>query len=294
MILVTGGTGFVGRHAVERLRQRVPVRVLARRGTHPASGVQVARGDLTRPETLPEALEGVEVVVHAAAITGDRKEPFPGAYDRVNRVGAENLASAAAAAGVKRMVALSGLGTHPAPPGSYMATRWGAEEAIRSCGVPFVILRPSVLFGAGSPFVNALASLVRRAPAVPVIGSGRRLFQPLWVEDLARCIDEACAADGLVGEAHELGGPAHLTFRSLIEVIAEALGKRRLVVPVPMVAARLQARLMTAVMAQPPLTPAAIELFEFDNITDLDAVPRAFGFTPRDFREHLRTAGVAG
>jgi NADH dehydrogenase len=246
------------------------------------------RGDITDPGTLGGALDGVETVIHAAAITGDRKEPYRGAYDRVNRQGTENLAAAAKAAGVKRLVVMSGLGCRAAPAGTYMATRWGLEEAVRGGGIPYVILQPSLLFGPGAPFAGALANLARWSPVLPALGGGGTRFQPLWIEDLVTCV-LACTAGtlraDLLNAAHPLGGAEILTFREILRVITGALGKRRLIVPLPLAVASIQARVMVALLPNPPLTPAAIELFGFENATDLDSVERRFGFQPKGFRE---------
>lgn len=294
MILVTGGSGFVGGHFLERqAAKREPVRALVRReDARVPEGADVAVGDVTKPDTLAPALAGVDVIVHAAAITGNLKEPYGGAYDDVNRVGTQNLVAAAKAAGVRRLVVMSGLGTRAAPPGTYMATRWGLEEAVRGSGIPFVILQPSVLFGDGSEFVAALASLIRTSPIVPILGSGDLLFQPLWVEDLVRCLVKACSDDSLLGSAYALGGSEQLTFREVVEAIALAMGKRRIFVPVPLAIAGVQARVMSALLPRPPLTPAALELFNFDNATSIDAVDRVFGFHPAGFRAHLSEHGI--
>ena len=276
MILVTGSTGYVGSRVLARLSAAGgQVRGVARRDGF----------DLTAPDTLPAALHGVEVVIHAAAITGDKKEPYRGAYDRVNRQGSENLAAAAKAAGVRRLVVVSGLGCRPAPAGTYMATRWGLEEAVRQGGIPYVILQPSVLFGEGAPFAGALTDLARRSPVLPALGGGATKFQPLWVEDLVTCVVAGLDRDELLGKEHPLGGAEILTFRQILELITRRLGKRRLIVPLPLFVARIQARLLTALLPNPPLTPAAVELFSFENATDLDSVERRFGFKPRAFRE---------
>src|ERR1700694_5147593 len=180
MILVTGATGFVGSHLLRSLEKSgsAPVRALVRRGrTGIRDGVEPVVGDLTEPETLGPALNGISTIVHAAAITGDRKEPYRGAYDQINRVGTENLVAAAKKAGVGRFVLMSGLGTAPAPAGTYMATRWGMEEAVRRSGIPHVILQPSVLFGDGAEFVAALSRLARGSPVLPVLGGGGGRFQ---------------------------------------------------------------------------------------------------------------------
>ncbi len=294
MILVTGATGFVGGHFLRRFSGDHAMRALIRRPSALVpEGVDSVVGDLTDPASLAPALAGVEVVVHAAAITGNVKESSPGMYDRVNRLGTENLVAAAKAAGVRRLVVMSGLGTRPAPDGTYMATRWGLEEAVRKSAIPYVILQPSVMFGAGAEFVRALADLARRSPVVPALGGGDLLFQPIWVEDVVTCLERSCTgADSLLGREHPLGGAEQLTFRSILETICRALGKRRLIVPLPLAVARIQAALLSALLPHPPLTPAALELFSFDNATVLDAVDRTFGFHPRGFRAHIRAHGI--
>jgi uncharacterized protein YbjT (DUF2867 family) len=297
MILVTGGTGFVGSHVLSRLAETEAtgtIRALVRNRAKALvpDGVSTVEGDITQPETLPAAVAGVDVVIHAAAITGDRKEPYRGAYDRVNRAGTENLMSAAKSAGVKRVVVVSGLGCRPAPARTYMATRWGMEEAVRGSGIPFVILQPSVLFGAGAPFVSALAGLARVLPVLPLVGGGRTRFQPLWIEDLVTCLVASTASETPAGHSLPLGGSECATFKEVLQTICRAMSVRRLLVPLPMPIARIQATLMTAVLPNPPLTPAALELFSFDNATNLDAVDKSFGFHPRGFREHLQAHGV--
>ena len=139
--------------------------------------------------------------------------------------------------------------------------------------------------GAGAPFVTALANLARWSPVLPALGGGATRFQPLWIEDLVTCLVAAITRDELLGAAHALGGAEILTFREVLQTIAAALEKRRLILPVPLAIARLQAQALTALLPKPPLTPAAIELFSFENATDLDSVERRFQFQPKGFRE---------
>lgn len=297
MILVTGASGFVGSHLLRRLAaEGAPACGLVRdaAAARLPEGVAARAADLTQPESLSAAVLGVTTVIHAAAITGNLKEPYAGAYDRVNRVGTENLMKAAREAGVERVILLSGLGTRPAPEGSYMATRWGMEEAVRGSGLPWQILQPSVLFGHGAEFVAALARLARTSPVLPVLGSGDLRFQPLWIEDLVTCLVASAGTGFKDGQAIALGGSEYATFREILRTICRVLGVRRALVPLPMSIARVQARLMASVLPNPPLVPATLELFSFENATRLDAVDRNFGFHPAAFTEHLEKMGIEG
>jgi uncharacterized protein YbjT (DUF2867 family) len=284
-----GSTGFVGGRLAARLEARkVPHRLLARRPARPAE----TKADLTQPESLRPALEGCRVVVDCAAVTADRKETRRGEYQLVHVVGTRNLVGAAREAGVERIVVLNGLGTRPGHPGSYMQTRWEMLEAVRNSGLGWVSLQPSILFGAGAAFQTAVAGLARVSPVLPVPGDRRLCVQPLWVEDLATCLLMCAQEARWDGRAVELGGPERLSMREFFGLIARASGRRRPVLPLPLTVARLQARVMS-VLPRPPLTPAALELFEFDNCTEADTVDREFGFRPRSVREHFAEHGLA-
>ncbi len=298
MIAIVGSAGFVGRHLAKRLAiEGAPVRCLARdparaTATLPA-GVHIARADLLEPESLTGALNGIETVVHCAAITANHKEAYPGQYRHVNAEGTRNLVRAAKHAWVNRIVLMNGLGTRPGAEGSYMRTRWEMGEAVRNSGLGWVTLQPSVLFGDGAEFTAAFARLARRMPVMPLLAGGRLKLQPFWVEDLVACLVRCIRDRRWDGRAIDLGGPEHLTMREVIDLIMTAVGVRRPTVPLPLSVARIQARLMS-VLPNPPLVPATLELFDFDNITDLDAVHKTFGFVPHSMREHIQTHGLNG
>jgi NADH dehydrogenase len=187
---------------------------------------------------------------------------------------------------------MNGLGTRPGSPKTYMQTRWEMGEAVKNSGMGWVALQPSILFGAGAAFVMAFARLARTLPVMPVLGGGLRL-QPLWVEDLTTCLQRCISEPRWDGRAIDLGGPEQLTFAEMIDLIMTAAHARHPTVPLPLPVARLQARVFT-LLPNPPLTPATLELFDFDNITTLDVVAREFGFQPRSVRTHLRDHGIDG
>lgn len=295
-IVVTGAKGFVGRHVVRRLAEAGhAVRAVVRRPDdyQAPTGVEVAQADLTRPETLGDALHGAGTLVHAAAITANYKEPYKGAYRQINEVGTSNLMAQAVEEAIGRVVLVSGLGTRPAAAGTYMATRWGMEEAVRRSGIPYVIVQPSVQFGDNAEFVRALARIADVSPVVPAMTGAHTRFQPIWIEDVVTVVQKALFDDRLLGREIAIGGSEYATFREIVQTILEVSGKKRLVAPLPVGIAKIQAA-MLGFLPRPPLTAATLELFNFDNTTELDAVEKNFGFQPRGFSEYLRANGVHG
>src|SRR5579872_6134458 len=190
MILITGATGYIGRHLAARLAQngerpRCLVRDVKRAAAVlPASQVELAQGDTTRADTLAAALRDVDMVVHAAFITADHKQSTGNHYYETNVQGTANLIKAAKEAGVKRIIEISGLGTRPDKPGTYMQGRFEAERMLKESGLNWTIIQPSVLFGKGAPFIKGLTDLIRTSPVVPLIGGGKIQFQPIYVEDV--------------------------------------------------------------------------------------------------------------
>lgn len=299
MILVTGATGFIGRHLVARLAQngerpRCLVRDVGRAArVLPAGGVEFAQGDTTRAETLTAALQGVDTVVHAAFMTADRKQSQGNHYYATNVLGTANLIKAAPAAGVTRIIEMSGLGTRPDQPGTYMQGRFEAERMLKESSLEWTIIQPSVLFGKGAPFIKGLTDLIRTSPVVPLIGGGKIRFQPIYVEDVVTVVLKVLQEPERTGHrTYTIGGPDYYTFTQIINMLLRAMHKSRIEVPAPTPLVGIGAALMEAVLPKPPLTKAAMSLFSFDNITDLHAVERDFGFTPMSFSTYLAEQGV--
>src|SRR5712692_5556822 len=299
MILITGATGYIGRHLVARLvaegeRPRCLVRDTRRAASIlPADKVELVQGDTIHPTTLPAAMSGVDTVVHAAFITADHKESAGNHYEETNVHGTANVIKAAKEAGVKRIIEISGLGTKPDKPGSYMQGRYLAEQMLKESGLDWTIIEPSVLFGKGAPFIKGLTDLIRTSPVVPLIGGGKVMFQPIYVEDVVTVIIKVLQdPERTRNKTYIIGGPAYYSSTQVIDLLLQAMHKQRIKVPAPTPLVGAGAAVMEAVLPRPPLTRAAMTLFTFDNTTDLQSVERDFGFTPMSFTTFLQEQGI--
>ena len=299
MILITGATGYIGRHLVSRLvargeRPRCLVRNPARAASIlPADKVELVQGDTTQPASLEAAVDGIDTVVHAAFVTADHKQSTGNSYQETNVQGTANLIKAAKNASVKRIIEISGLGTRPDKPGSYMQGRYLAEKMLKESGMDWTIIQPSVLFGKNAPFIKGLSGLISSAPVVPLIGGGKVLFQPIYVEDVVTVIVKTLEDPArTTGKTFTIGGPAYYSFTQVIDELLRAMHKKRIKAPAPTVLVGVGAAVMEAVLPKPPLTRAAMTLFSFNNTTDLNSVERDFGFKPMSFTTYLQEYGV--
>ena len=295
MILVTGASGFVGRHVVRDLSAGgVRVRALVRsaRGAAELEGAEceLVRGDVTDPASLLAAARGVRTIVHLVAIVAGA----PATFERVMAAGTGNLVEAARESGVRRIVLMSALGTRPDATVPYFRAKWAAEQAVASSGVDHAVLRPSFVFGTDGGALPRFLKIARLSPVTPVIGPGTQRVQPIWIDDLVRAVRLASEADGTF-EPIELGGPEAVTWSELWRRIKTALGTRRPAVHVPFWLARGPAALFERL---PPalLTRDQLRMLEGpDNVVgDGGASMRALGLGDLvSLDEQLRRAAAA-
>jgi NADH dehydrogenase len=281
-VLVTGATGFVGRQLVAALAEnRVLVRALVHRGREAVvarPGVEVVQGSVTDPRSLHDAMERVDAVVHLVAVI--REWPPAVTFHRINVEGTRNVVRAARATGVQAFVHLSALGAQDTPHLRYAYSKWQGEQEVRAGGIPFTILRPSIMFGEGDEFFVTLAGLVRAFPIVPIAGPGTNKLQPIAVRDAVRCIVQ-CLRDGRHrGQMYEIGGPEQLTYDEIITLLAHILEVRRWRLHIPPCIFRIQAAGIERLLSRPPITAEQLKYLHLDNITELDSVQRHFGFLP--------------
>jgi uncharacterized protein YbjT (DUF2867 family) len=274
VILVTGATGFVGGHVVHELRRRdLPVRCLVRYPHKVAKlvglGCEVAAGDMTDAASLRRAAEGADTVVHLVAIRQGKKEQF----QRIMVDGTRELLAAATDAGVGRFVLMSALGVSEATKDlvPYYGAKWEMEGLTRSAGIPFVIFRPSFVFGRDGGILPTFAKLARLAPVTPIIGSGRQRIQPIWADDVAVCFAGATERDDVPGRLFELGGPDVVSWNEFWERLKRARGIRRPSVHVPVGLMRAGAVVTERLPGDIPLTRDLLKMLEGgDNVVSND------------------------
>jgi uncharacterized protein YbjT (DUF2867 family) len=311
-VAVTGANGFVGSHLVPVLRAAgFPVRAIVRTTGAAAGlraqGCEVALADVRSRASLDDPLAGCRAVIHLVAVI---REHDGVTFDAVNRGGTANVAAAARDGGVGRVVHFSVLGAGPSAP-RYPRSRWAGEEALRGAGVPFVIFRPSFIFGGGGGIARQLSDLVRLGPwypikqltgwegplprlaavtpVVPVMGSGEYQSMPVHAGDLMEAVTQAVKRDDVLGRVFEIGGPQVVTFNALLDAVAEELHLRRWMLHLPLPLARALAWTL-AVLPRPPITREELDALLIDNVCDNTDVTQTFGLTLTPLREALRAA----
>jgi uncharacterized protein YbjT (DUF2867 family) len=294
LILVTGGSGFVGGHVVHELRGRgLPVRCLVRdpgKGSKLAAwGCELVQGDVTDPASLRRAVEGAETVVHLVAIRQGRRRDF----QRIMVDGTRDLLAAARAGGVGRFVHMSALGTSEQTKDlvPYYGAKWDAEELVGGSGLPYVIFRPSFVFARDGGILPTFVKLARFAPVTPITGSGRQRIQPIWADDVATYFADAVARDDVTGHLYELGGPDAVTWNELWARLKRTLGQRRPSVHVPMALMRANALITERLPGNIPLTRDLLKMLEHgDNVASNDEAVRTFQVPLVPLDDQLRRA----
>jgi len=289
MILITGGTGFVGSHLIRRLRKvdilvRAVVRNPGRAQELKDLGVDVVPGDVSDRSSLEKAVIGCDRVVHLVGII---QETAGATFQSVHIDGTRNILNAAKKAGVSHFFFQSALGTRPGAKSTYHRTKWDAEELVRAGPIPFTILRPSLIYGPGDQFTIRLSEMVRLAPILPIIGSGTSKIQPIYIDDVITCIEKAVTSDSFLNEMYEIGGPEQLTYEEVTIAIAQILGVRRPKLHMPLFFMQTAAKVLEAVLPEPPLTTDQLIMLQEDNVCSMRDIRDAFGVDPIRFEEGL-------
>lgn len=269
-ILITGGTGFIGKAAARALHERGhDVRLLSSRCAGVQNGYPVVQGNVRDPASLKAALEGIEGVVIAHQFPGFPIER-PASHDTFREVDADgtaNVIKALKAHGqAQRVVYLSGAAVREEMAGAHpgIDAKLDAERSVRESGIPWTILRASIVYGPGDHYFSRLAQMIEKGPAVPVFGDGRALASPIHVDDLAqtiaRSVDDPRAQNALLDAC----GPNTLSANATLDLLMQALGRRRPILHLPLGPINAVAAAMER-LPNPPLSRGLVAFSRFDN-----------------------------
>lgn len=289
MILVSGGTGFVGRVLVRQLvnaghRVRLLIRPSKNTPNVPRGvPVEVAVAGLGDVRGLRAAMRGVDVVYHLSS--AEQRGARARLYD-VDVRGTLNMAQSAADAQVERFLHVSHLGADRAAGYPVMRAKGIAEDHIRKSGAPYTIFRTALLFGPEDHFTTSLARLSRLFP-IYFVPAGNPLLQPLWVEDLVTAMLWALDNPHTLNQTYELGGSEYFTFRQVSEIVLEKANIRRLVLPLSLSSMRALTVLFEYSFPGFPTSAFWIDYLSTNRTCPVDSVPRVFGFMPARFTYRL-------
>jgi len=291
MILVTGATGFIGRALVRQLSETgQQVRVLLR--SSPKSprlpkgvSVEVAVVSLNDERGIRAALRGVHQIYHLASAASQGRS---GSLFTTDIEGTRTLAQVAANADIQRLIYISHIGADRASAFPVHKAKGIAEEHIRRSGVPYTIIRSSVVFGPEDHFTNNLSRLIRRSPGIaPIPGDGRTLIQPLWVEDLVTCLIWALQNPDTVNQTYDIGGGEYFTVRQVIETLMSITHTHRLIVPLPPPYMRALFVMLDTFIPSFNVPTYWLDYVAVNRTCPVENLPRTFGLMPARFAYRL-------
>jgi NADH dehydrogenase len=277
LIVVFGGSGFVGRYVVRELckrgkRVRVPMR-------RPHLGqdlrllgdvgqVQLVQANLRFPASIESALDGANGVVNLVGLLSEKGKQT---YFNIHAEGAATIAAKADDREIDRFVQVSAIGAAPKSPSRYGRTKSDAEEAVRTSIPSAVIVRPSIIFGPEDDFFNRFADMAKFMPMLPLLGFGKTKFQPVYVGDVAKAIANALDDRAARGRVFELGGPRVYSFKQMLKYILKTIDRPLPLFPLPLFIAQPLGSLIDAIFklhpfADPPLTGDQVGMLRRDNV----------------------------
>jgi uncharacterized protein YbjT (DUF2867 family) len=292
MILVTGATGFIGRHMVARLmedgrRVRCLLPAQQARQLPWEQTPEIVIGNVLDEEALFRAVTGVHTIVHLESAQWWGR---PRDLERIELVGTRNLITVARAARVGRIITLSHLGASPAAAYTLLRVKGLVEDAIRSSGLAYTIIRSGVVFGQEDSFVNHIAMLLRTNPFFVLMpGRGEVVLHPIYIDDMVAVLVRSLEAVNTVDTVLEIGGAEYLTLDDLIRTVMRVSGTQRVIIPVPPYLMRWMAAVYSRILPRSLVTTQWLDLLATNRTAPLSNIFNYFQIQPRRFEDTLLT-----
>ena len=299
-VFVTGGSGFVGQSILDELLSRgYGVNALTHRGAIKAGSqnIQSIKGDLFDAAALREGMQGCIAVIHVVGIIMEK--PSKGiTFERIHYQGAKNVVDAAKAAGIKRYIHMSALGTRSDAVSNYHKTKFKAEQYVRASGLDWTIFRPSMIHGPTGEFMRMEAAWARHQKPpfafMPYFGrgllglGGAGKLQPVYVNDVARAFVDAIDKPNTIGEVFPLGGPDEITWPHMHTIAGEAVtGRKPLVVALPAWYAKILASTLPKAML--PFNGDQVIMSQENNTCDMTKFKDEFGWETQGFESTVKS-----
>ncbi|MDI6745297.1 MAG: complex I NDUFA9 subunit family protein [Thermodesulfovibrionales bacterium] len=289
MIFIAGASGFVGGHLIDALlKNAYRFRCLARSEKVGKSlrekGIDVVSGDITIPETIEGALDGVDFIIHLVGII---EEKGSSTFKSVHVEGTRNLIAEAKRAGVKHFFYQSALGADKTSLSGYLRTKAEAEEIVKASGIPFTIFRPSLIIGKWDGFTKKLRDIIKIAPVIPIPGAGKARLQPVYINDWVKCMLKVIAPPDSFKGIFEIGGPQQLTYNEIVKTLADVMKSKKTIIHMPMGLMKFGAFIAEKTIPFLPVSSEQLRLLETDNICDMHSVEKNFGFKPVKYKDAL-------
>ena len=293
-VTVFGGSGFLGRQIVAclaaagndvRVGVRHPDRASFLQRLAPDGRIELVHADVWDESTVARAVRGSASVINTV---GHYVEKRGATFDRIHGQGALHVARQAKQAGAERLIHISGLGADPGSDSPYIRARGIGESLVEGAFDGVTILRPGVIFGPDDAFLNRLAGMARQAPVLPLFGTGGTKLQPVYVGNVAEACVRILAEPSTRCRVYEIGGPRVYTYKELVRLVVERIGRRTAMMPVPFLVWDILAAVMT-LHPDPPLTRDQVNLIKRDNIVGEQALTlNDLGIRPIPLEEVLQ------
>ncbi len=276
---IIGGTGFVGRYLAEALRaeRKVRIRLMARK--HPdflPPDTEFFPADAVSGKGLKDGLSNATVVWYLPGLLAETREQ---SYESVHHQGVVNTLAAVNRDCLKRFIHMSAVGTAPNAPSAYHRTKARGEEVIRKSGLPYTIVRPSLVFGKGDRSINQFLDLARLFHILPMIGPGTARVQPIFAGDLGKLCALISSREDTAGKIYEAGGPRIYTYRQMMEAIKSSRHLHALILGAPVGIMMASALAQKVLLPRPFLTPDVLRMAISDNVPVKNACVADFGMT---------------
>lgn len=296
MILVTGATGFIGRHLVVQLQaERLPVRCLV--AEHQIASVpwdtgaegapEIITGHVMDEEALFRAVTGVHTIIHLeSAMWWGRERDL----ERIEVAGTRNLLLAARAARVGRVITLSHLGAAPSSAYTLHRIKGQMEEVVRSSGLAYTIIRSGIVYGEGDAFIDHIAMMLSANPFFFLMpGRGEVVLHPVYIDDLIKAIMNAQESLNAIDRTIDMGGLEYATLDDLLRTVMRVTGKHRFIISVPPYLLRWIANIYALIFPRALVTPQWLDILATNRTAPLSNTYENFGFQPRRFEDTLVT-----